>query len=62
MGVLWKPQDGHLRRTRFTHGMQFETERGEFYIDSEGNAREMRGKPARGGAPSTLRWGAHTAH
>ena len=40
-GVLWKPPDGALRRARFTHGAQFRTQRGEFYIDSEGSAREL---------------------
>ena len=40
VGVLWKPPDGDLRRARFTHGTHFQTQRGEFYIDSEGSARE----------------------
>jgi hypothetical protein len=39
-GVLWNPPDGALRRARFTHGTHFRTERGEFYIDSEGSVRE----------------------
>ena len=41
VGVLWKPPDGALRRARFTHGTHFRTLRGEFYIDSEGSAREL---------------------
>ena len=41
VGVLWKPADGGLRRTRFTHGTHFQTQRGEFYIDSEGSVREL---------------------
>jgi hypothetical protein len=41
-GVLWIPSDGDLlRRARFTHGTYFQTQRGEFYIDSEGNTREL---------------------
>ena len=40
VGVLWNPPDGDLlRRARFTHGTHFQTQRGEFYIDSEGAAR-----------------------
>jgi len=42
MGVLWRPPDGHLlRRARFTHGTHFQTQHGEFYIDSEGSVREL---------------------
>jgi hypothetical protein len=41
VGVLWKPPDGALRRARFTHGTHFRTQRGEFYVDSEGSAREL---------------------
>jgi len=42
IGVLWNPPDGALlRRARFTHGTRFQTQRGEFYIDSEGSAREF---------------------
>jgi len=42
IGVLWNPPDGDLlRRARFTHGTHFQTQRGEFYIDSEGSAREI---------------------
>jgi hypothetical protein len=42
VGVLWNPPDGGpLRRARFTHGTHFQTQRGEFYIDSEGSAREL---------------------
>ena len=41
IGVLWKPPDGALRRARFTHGTHFQTQRGEFYIDSEGSAHEL---------------------
>jgi hypothetical protein len=41
VGVLWKPADGALRRARFTHGTHFQTQRGEFYIDSEGSVREF---------------------
>ena len=41
VGVLWKPPDGALRRARFTHGTYFRTQRGEFYIDSEGRTREL---------------------
>jgi len=41
VGVLWNPSHGDpLRRARFTHGTRFQTERGEFHIDSEGSARE----------------------
>ena len=40
-GVLWKAQGGALQRARFTHGACFRTQRGEFYIDSEGSAREI---------------------
>ena len=40
-GVLWNPPDGALRRARFTHGAHFQTQRGEFYIDSEGGAHEL---------------------
>jgi hypothetical protein len=42
-GVLWKAPEGDLRRARFTHGIHFRTQRGEFYIDSEGNARARSG-------------------
>jgi hypothetical protein len=38
LGVLWNDPSGNLRRARYTHGMHFETARGRFYIDSEGNA------------------------
>jgi len=42
IGVLWNPPDGAaLRRARFTHGTHFRTQRGEFYIDSEGSAHEL---------------------
>ena len=41
VGVLWNPPDGDLRRARFTHGTHFQTQRGEFYIDSKGSAREI---------------------
>jgi hypothetical protein len=41
VGVLWKLPDGALRRARFTHGTHFQTQRGEFYIESDGNAREL---------------------
>jgi hypothetical protein len=44
VGVLWKPVDGALRRARFTHGTYFRTQRGEFYIDSEGRTRELPGR------------------
>ena len=40
-GVLWNPPDGALRRARFTHGTHFRTQRGEFYIESDGSAREL---------------------
>jgi hypothetical protein len=40
-GVLWKQPDGVLRRARFTHGVHFETQRGEFYTDSEGSAHAL---------------------
>jgi hypothetical protein len=47
VGVLWNPPHGDpLRRARFTHGTHFQTQRGEFYIDSEGSARE---RPSRSG-------------
>jgi hypothetical protein len=42
IGVLWKPSDGALRRARFTHGTHFQTQRGEFYIESAGSMRELR--------------------
>jgi hypothetical protein len=41
IGVLWKPPDGALRRARFTHGTHFQTQRGEFYIESDGSVREL---------------------
>jgi hypothetical protein len=41
VGVVWKPADGALRRARFTHGTHFQTQRGEFYIDSAGSVREL---------------------
>jgi chaperonin GroES len=42
VGVLWNPPDGDpLRRARFTHGSHFQTQRGEFYIDSQGSACEI---------------------
>jgi hypothetical protein len=42
VGVLWNPPHGDpLRRARFTHGTHFQTQRGEFYIDSQGSAREI---------------------
>jgi len=41
IGVLWNPPDGVLRRARFTHGTHFRTQRGEFYIGSDGGAREL---------------------
>jgi hypothetical protein len=42
VGVLWNPPHGDpLRRARFTHGTHFQTRRGEFYMDSEGSAREL---------------------
>jgi hypothetical protein len=42
VGVLWNPPHGDpMRRTRFTHGTHFQTQRGELYIDSEGSAREI---------------------
>lgn len=49
VGVLWNsPHGDPLRRGRFTHGTHFQTQRGEFYIDSEGTAaREI---PDRGEA------------
>ena len=40
-GVLWNPPEGALRRARFTHGTHFRTQRGEFYIDSEGTAQAL---------------------
>ena len=46
VGVLWNLPDGDLWRARFTHGTHFQTQRGEFYIDSEGSARE---RPSRSG-------------
>jgi hypothetical protein len=41
VGVLCNPPDSDLRRARFTHGTHFQTQRGDFYIDSEGSAREL---------------------
>jgi len=47
-GVLWNSPHGEpLRRARFTHGSHFRTQRGEFYIDSEGSVHEL---PDRDGA------------
>lgn len=41
-GVLWRPPGGEpCRRARFTHGTHFRTQRGEFYVDSEGGVREL---------------------
>lgn len=40
VGVLWKPEDGVLRRARFTHGTRFRTQRGESYIESDGSVRD----------------------
>jgi hypothetical protein len=40
IGVPWKPVDGVLRCARFTHGTHFRTQHGEFYIDSDGSARD----------------------
>ncbi len=40
IGVLWRPVAGVLRRARFTHGTRFRTQRGEFYVDSDGSARD----------------------
>jgi hypothetical protein len=42
-GVLWNQPDGVLRRARFTHGVHFETQRGAFYMDSEGTAHPLPG-------------------
>ena len=47
VGVLWKPPDGALRRARFTHGTHFQTQRGEFCIDSNGSVGELRRAEAR---------------
>ncbi len=42
VGVLWNPPENELLRlARFTHGAHFQTQRGEFCIDSEGIAREL---------------------
>jgi len=41
VGVLWRPLDGALRRARFTHTAQFQTQHGEFSIDSAGVARRL---------------------
>ena len=41
IGVLWKTRGGVLRRARFTHGTHFRTQRGEFYINSDGSVREL---------------------
>jgi hypothetical protein len=59
IGVLWNPADGELlRRARFTHGTHFQTQRGDFYIDSEGSARELSDHrtdhPASAARPSSL--------
>jgi hypothetical protein len=43
VGILWTPPDRALRRARFTHGFHFDTENGEFYVDSAGNTRRMTG-------------------
>jgi len=42
VGVVWKGPGGEpWRRARFTHGAHFRTQRGEFYIDSEGSVRDL---------------------
>jgi hypothetical protein len=49
VGVLWKPPQGDsLRRACFTHGTQFETQYGQFYIDSGGEALPVRQLPPLG--------------
>lgn len=40
-GVLWHPPGGGLSRARFTHGIHFDTKRGEHYVDSEGSVRVL---------------------
>jgi hypothetical protein len=55
IGLLWIPPDGDLlRRARFTHGTYFQTPRGEFYIDSEGNTRELLNRRTDHPAPTAL--------
>ncbi|HEY8123024.1 MAG TPA: hypothetical protein VII78_17010 [Myxococcota bacterium] len=44
-GVMWRPAEGGLRRQRFTHGAQFETQRGTFRIDSAGSVQELPPRP-----------------
>jgi len=38
--VIWRDPSGALRRARFTHWTTFRTQKGEFEIDSAGQARE----------------------
>jgi hypothetical protein len=59
VGVLWNASDGDLRqRARFTHGTYFRTQRGEFYIDSEGSVRQLSPTLRFDRALSAARWGA----
>ena len=44
-GVIWRPPGGGLRRTRFTHGAQFETKRGAFRVDAGGYVSEELARP-----------------
>jgi hypothetical protein len=43
IGVLWRLVDGVLRRARCTHETRFRTQRGGFYIDSDGSVRDTGG-------------------
>jgi hypothetical protein len=56
VGLLWNSVGGALQRTRFTHGTHFRTQRGEFYVDSEGSTRAIleRPIPSSGDAAASL--------
>jgi hypothetical protein len=48
VGVLWNPPHGDpLRRASFTHETHFQTERGEFLIDSQGSVQISDRTPSR---------------
>ena len=44
-GVMWRPPEGGLRRKRFTHEAQFETQRAAFRIDAAGGVQEVPREP-----------------
>jgi hypothetical protein len=55
-GVMWRPPEGGLRRTRFTHGAHFETRRGAFRIDAEGSVLETFAPPREPLRAGGVRW------